>query len=139
MTLSKVKVGITDCTLVNSQQLAESCEADLSEAGQQSLASPKLTEVRPLKVQVIRDSFGAKAVNNSSAASGNTVNLLFRMKDNFHMFYAYKIRFQRTVRSCKFLDPCRPRLRSASFKPKASGIRKHLTLVNIRHSKNTQY
>ncbi|MBK9597974.1 MAG: hypothetical protein IPO60_06520 [Flavobacteriales bacterium] len=49
------------------------------------MASPKLTEVRPLEVQVIRESFGANAANSSSAASGRTTNLLFRMKENFHM------------------------------------------------------
>ncbi|MEO7081259.1 MAG: hypothetical protein ABIY71_07010 [Flavobacteriales bacterium] len=84
-TLAKVNVGIPACTLTNSQQVGESCEADCSEAGQQSLASPKCTEVRPLEVQVIRESFGANAENNSNAASGRTANLLFRMNDNFHM------------------------------------------------------
>ena len=80
-----MNVGITACTLSNSQQVVESWVPDLFEAGQQSLASPKLIEVRPLEVQVIRESFGANAENNSNAASGRTANLLFRMNDNFHM------------------------------------------------------
>ncbi|GEM_PF-2729057 len=84
-TLSKVNVGISDCTLVNSQQVGVNCEPGCSEDGQQSLASPKLTEVRPLEVQVIRESFGANAANSSNAASGRITNLLFRMKENFHM------------------------------------------------------
>ena len=84
-TLSKVNVGISDCTLVNSQQVVVNCAPGTSEAGQQSLASPKLTELRPLNVQVIRESFGANAANNSSAARGRTTILLFRMSENFHM------------------------------------------------------
>lgn len=80
-----VNVGITACTLLNSQQLMLSWAPACSLAGQQSLASPMEIAVRPLELQVISESFGATVASNSNSTKGHRADRRFLMDDIFHI------------------------------------------------------
>lgn len=80
-----VNVGISACTLENSQQLMSSWEPGCSLAGQQSLPSPIESAVRPVEMHVINESFGATVASNSNSANGHRADLRFRMDDIFHI------------------------------------------------------
>ncbi len=95
-----VNVGISACTLLNSQQLMLSWAPACSLAGQQSLASPMESAVRPLEMQVISESFGATVANSSNSAKDHRVAFRFLMDDIFHITWTQGTLFFATKAPC---------------------------------------